>query len=111
MLHLMLCAAVNMFKFIVLAVILAVAAAWGPAMKAIARKTAVGVLAAGMAAAPAFAADLDNGAAVFAEVVTEPFTPVYGLRMMPLYVAATFFSILPVDSACTLPRFRPGRWW
>ncbi len=55
-----------MFKFIVLAVILAVAAAWGPAMKAIARKTAVGVLAAGMAAAPAFAADLDNGAAVFA---------------------------------------------
>ena len=66
MLHLMLCAAVNMFKFIVLAVILAVAAAWGPAMKAIARKPAVGVLAAGMAAAPAFAADLDNGAAVFA---------------------------------------------
>ena len=66
MLHLMLCAAVNMFKFIVIAVILAVAAAWGPAMKAIARKTAVGVLAAGMAAAPAFAADLDNGAAVFA---------------------------------------------
>ena len=55
-----------MFKFIVIAVILAVAAAWGPAMKAIARKTAVGVLAAGMAAAPAFAADLDNGAAVFA---------------------------------------------
>ena len=35
-------------------------------MKAIARKTAVGVLAAGVAAGPAFAADIDNGAAVFA---------------------------------------------
>ena len=55
-----------MLKFVIIAVIVAVASAWGPAMKALARKSAVGILAAGMAVGPAFAADIDNGAAVFA---------------------------------------------
>ena len=55
-----------MFRFVVIAVILSVAAAWGPAMRAIARKSATAVIAAGVAVAPAFAADIDNGASVFA---------------------------------------------
>lgn len=55
-----------MFRFVLIAVILAVAAAWGPAMRAIARKSATAVLAASVAVAPAFAADIDNGASVFA---------------------------------------------
>ena len=55
-----------MFRLVVIAVILAVAFAWGPAMRALARKSATAVIAAGVAVAPAFAADIDNGAAVFA---------------------------------------------
>ena len=55
-----------MFRLVVIAVILAVASAWGPAMRALARKSATAVIAAGVAVAPAFAADIDNGAAVFA---------------------------------------------
>jgi len=55
-----------MLKFVIIAVIVAVASAWGPAMKALARKSAIGILATGMAVGPAFAADIDNGAAVFA---------------------------------------------
>ena len=55
-----------MFRFVVIAVILSVAAAWGPAMRAIARKSATAVIAAGVAVSPAFAADIDNGASVFA---------------------------------------------
>merc|ERR1719378_1030248 len=41
-----------MFRLVVIAVILAVASAWGPAMRALARKSAT--------------AEIDNGAAVFA---------------------------------------------
>jgi cytochrome c6 len=55
-----------MFRFVLIAALLAVASAWGPSMRAIARKAATGVLAASVAVAPVFAADLDNGAAVFA---------------------------------------------
>ena len=56
----------RMFRFVLIAVLLSVAAAWGPAMRALARKSATAVLAAGVAVAPAFAADIDNGASVFA---------------------------------------------
>lgn len=55
-----------MFRFVLIAVLLSVAAAWGPAMRALARKSATAVLAAGVAVAPALAADIDNGASVFA---------------------------------------------
>ena len=56
----------RMFRFVLIAVLLSVAAAWGPAMRALARKSATAVLAAGVAVAPALAADIDNGASVFA---------------------------------------------